>query len=53
LLGIRINSDGRIGPTQASLDKLKAHVRQHWNAQTGVKLEERILNWQRCDGYRH
>ncbi len=52
-LGIRITSDGRIGPTQASLDKLKAHVHQHWNAQSSVKLEERVLSWQRYIGYRH
>lgn len=46
-LGFRITSDGRIGPAQASLDKLKAQVRCHWDAQTSVKLEERVLNWQR------
>jgi group II intron reverse transcriptase/maturase len=46
-LGFRITSDGRIGPAQASLDKLKAHVRHHWDAQTSVKLEERVLSWQR------
>lgn len=46
-LGFRITSDGRIGPAQASLDKLKAQVRRHWDAQTSVKLEERVLNWQR------
>lgn len=46
-LGFRITSDGRIGPAQASLDRLKAHVRRHWDAQTSVKLEERVRNWQR------
>jgi len=46
-LGFRITSDGRIGPAQASLNKLKAQVRRHWDAQTSVKLEERVLNWQR------
>jgi RNA-directed DNA polymerase len=46
-LGFRITSDGRIGPAQVSLDKLKAQVRRHWDAQSSVKLEERVLNWQR------
>ena len=46
-LGFRITSDGRIGPAQASLDKLKAQVRRNWDSQTSVKLEERILSWQR------
>lgn len=46
-LGFWITSDGRIGPAQASLDKLKAEVRRHWDAQTSVKLEERVLGWQR------
>ncbi len=32
-LGFRITSDGRIGPAQASLDKLKAQVRRHWERQ--------------------
>lgn len=45
-LGFRITRDGRIGPAQASLDKLKVQVRSHWNAQTGCKLEERIARWQ-------
>jgi RNA-directed DNA polymerase len=46
-LGFRITSDGRIGPAQASLEKLKVQVRDYWNAQTSVKLEDRIAGWQR------
>jgi RNA-directed DNA polymerase len=45
-LGFRINSDGRIGVAQASLDKLKDQVRRCWDAQTSLKLEERIADWQ-------
>lgn len=45
-LGFRINSDGRIGVAQASLDKLKDQVRRRWDAQTSLKLEERIADWQ-------
>lgn len=45
-LGFRINSDGRIAPAQASLEKLKAQVRCHWNAQTSTRLEERVKEWQ-------
>jgi group II intron reverse transcriptase/maturase len=45
-LGFRINSDGRITPAEASLEKLKAQVRSQWNAQESIKLEERIKRWQ-------
>jgi RNA-directed DNA polymerase len=45
-LGFRINSDGRIAPAEASLEKLKTQVRSQWNAQTSIKLEERIKHWQ-------
>jgi len=45
-LGFRINSDGRIAAAEASLEKLKAHVREHWNAQGSIALEERVKRWQ-------
>lgn len=45
-LGFRINKDGRIAPAKASVEKLKAEVRRHWDAQTSIKLEERIKQWQ-------
>ena len=45
-LGFRINSDGRIAPAKASLEKLKAHVRAAWDAQKSVSLGERIEGWQ-------
>ena len=45
-LGFRINSDGRIAPAQASLDRLKDQVRNQWNAQESIALEERIKRWQ-------
>ena len=45
-LGFRINSDGRIAPSDASLEKLKAEVRNHWDVQTSIKLEDRIKQWQ-------
>ena len=35
-----------LAPAQASLDKLKEQVRRHWDAQTSLKLEERIADWQ-------
>jgi hypothetical protein len=44
--GFRINSDGRITPAEASLEKLKGQVREHWNAQSSITLEERIKRWQ-------
>lgn len=46
-LGFRITKNGKIGPAKASLDKLKAEVRRHWNAQLSVKLEDRVIGWQR------
>ena len=46
-LGFRITRNGKIGPAQASLDKLKAEVRRQWNAQLSLKLEERVIGWQR------
>lgn len=46
-LGFRITRNGKIGPAKASLDKLKAEVRRHWNAQLCWKLEDRITGWQR------
>jgi len=45
-LGFRINSDGRIAPAQASLDRLKDQVRSQWNAQESIPLEDRIKRWQ-------
>jgi len=45
-LGFRINSDGRIAPAKASLDRLKDQVRSQWNAQESIPLEERIKRWQ-------
>ena len=46
-LGFRITKNGKIGPAKASLDKLKAEVRHHWNAQLSLRLEERVIRWQR------
>jgi len=46
-LGFRITKNGKIGPAKASLDKLKAEVRRHWNAQLSLKLEDRVIGWQR------
>jgi RNA-directed DNA polymerase len=46
-LGFRITKNGKIGPAKASLDRLKAEVRRHWNAQLSVKLEDRVIGWQR------
>jgi len=45
-LGFRINSDGRIAPSQSSLDRLKEQVRNQWSAQESIPLEERIKRWQ-------
>jgi group II intron reverse transcriptase/maturase len=46
-LGFRINGKGQIAPAKASLEKLKAKVREAWNAQISVSLGERIENWRR------
>lgn len=45
-LGFRINSDGRIAPAEASLDRLKDEVRSQWSAQESISLEGRIKRWQ-------
>jgi RNA-directed DNA polymerase len=45
-LGFKISKEGKIAPAQTSLEKLKTQVRMHWNAQTSVKLETRIKEWQ-------
>lgn len=46
-LGFQIKRDGRIAPAPASLEKLKSSVRNLWDAQNSLKLEERITRWQR------
>ncbi|MEY3287847.1 MAG: group intron reverse transcriptase/maturase [Pseudomonadota bacterium] len=45
-LGFRINSDGRVAPAKASIERFKAQVRSQWSAQESLKLEERIKRWQ-------
>ena len=45
-LGFKISKEGKIALAQTSLEKLKTQVRIHWNAQTSVKLETRIKEWQ-------
>jgi len=44
-LGFRINSDGSLKVADASLEKLKAQVRNCWNNQNRQGLEERIGKW--------
>jgi group II intron reverse transcriptase/maturase len=44
-LGFRINSDGGLKLADASLEKLKAQVRNCWNNQNRQGLEERIEEW--------
>jgi len=46
-LGFRITGNGRIAAAKASLEKLKANVRQVWDAQVSVPLDTRIDHWQR------
>ncbi len=43
--GFRINSDGSLKLADASLEKLKAQVRDCWNNQSRQGLEERIEEW--------
>jgi len=45
-LGFRINSDGRVAPAKASIERFKDQVRSQWSAQESLKLEERIKRWQ-------
>lgn len=45
-LGFKISKNGKIAPAQSSLEKLKTQVRTYWNAQTSIKLEARIKEWQ-------
>ena len=45
-LGFRINSDGRVAPAKASIERFKDQVRSQWSAQDSVKLEQCIKRWQ-------
>jgi len=45
-LGFRILGDGRIAPAKSSLERLKDKVRDAWNAQRSVPLDDRIEHWQ-------
>jgi group II intron reverse transcriptase/maturase len=45
-LGFRITGDGRIAPAKSSLERLKDKVREAWNAQRSIPLDERIHHWQ-------
>lgn len=46
-LGFCITADGQIAAAKASLEKLKDKVRQAWDAQRSLPLEERTERWQR------
>jgi group II intron reverse transcriptase/maturase len=45
-LGFRIAAEGRIAPAKSSLDRLKGNVRELWDAQRSMPLQERIRRWQ-------
>jgi len=47
LLGFRIYSDGRIGISPKAIEKLKAKVREHWEARQNLTSEQLRDQWRR------